>query len=125
MIFETLYSYPRGFRRHREGPLAVERAAFVEELAAQGLTCETQLRHGLAAASGGATLLDGRSDVALQGDQLLVGVGPEGLAGAAEDVGDLQSGAAHWPAAGSCVGTAGSRSNGLAAEQTFLTVMRR
>lgn len=44
MIFETLYSYPRVLRRHREGPLAAERAAFVEALAARGLTRETQLR---------------------------------------------------------------------------------
>lgn len=44
MIFETLYSYPRVLRRHCEGPLAAERAAFIEALAARGLTRETQLR---------------------------------------------------------------------------------
>lgn len=44
MIFETLYSYPRVLRRHCEGPLAAERAAFIEALAARGVTRETQLR---------------------------------------------------------------------------------
>lgn len=44
MIFETLYSCPRVLRRHREGPLAAGRAAFIEALAARGLTRETQLR---------------------------------------------------------------------------------
>ena len=44
MILETLYSHPRVLRRHREGPLAVERVAFIEALAARGLTHETQLR---------------------------------------------------------------------------------
>lgn len=44
MIFETLYSYPGVLRRHCQGPLAAERAAFIEALAARGLTRETQLR---------------------------------------------------------------------------------
>ena len=44
MIFETLYSYSGVLRRHCQGPLAAERAAFIEALAARGLTRETQLR---------------------------------------------------------------------------------
>ena len=34
-MFETLFTYPRVLRRHREGPLAEERAAYLTELAAR------------------------------------------------------------------------------------------
>jgi hypothetical protein len=33
-MFETLFSYPAILKRHREGPLATERAAYLEGLAA-------------------------------------------------------------------------------------------
>ena len=35
-MFETLFSYPTVRRRHREGPLAAERASYLEDLAAGG-----------------------------------------------------------------------------------------
>ena len=34
-MFETLFTYPRVLRRHRDGPLAEERAAYLSELAAR------------------------------------------------------------------------------------------
>lgn len=43
-MFETLFSYPGVLRRHREGPLATERAAYLEGLAAQGVARATVLR---------------------------------------------------------------------------------
>ncbi len=42
-MFETLFTYPRVLRRHRDGPLAVERAKYLSELAAQGLARATIL----------------------------------------------------------------------------------
>ena len=35
-MFETLFSRPCAIQRHRSGPLAVERTAYLEQLAAQG-----------------------------------------------------------------------------------------
>ncbi len=43
-MFETLFSYPGVLRRHREGPLAAERAAYLEGLVAQGAARATVLR---------------------------------------------------------------------------------
>ena len=43
-MFETLFQYPRVLRRHKEGPLAAERAAYLRELAAQGMARGTILR---------------------------------------------------------------------------------
>ncbi len=36
-MFETLFTYPRVLRRHREGPLATDRAAYLSGLVAQGM----------------------------------------------------------------------------------------
>ena len=43
-MFDTLFSHPAVLRCHREGPLAVERAAYLEALAAQGAARGTLLR---------------------------------------------------------------------------------
>jgi len=43
-MFETLFTYPRVLRRHQEGPLAAERAAYLSELAGQGMARGTILR---------------------------------------------------------------------------------
>ncbi len=43
-MFETLFTRPGALRRHREGPLAAERAAYLSELAAQGMARGTILR---------------------------------------------------------------------------------
>jgi len=42
-MFDTLFSYPSVRRRHREGPLAAERARHLEALAAQGMARDTIL----------------------------------------------------------------------------------
>ncbi len=44
-MFETLFVYPSALRRHREGPLAAERAAHLQSLAAQGMARGTILRY--------------------------------------------------------------------------------
>lgn len=43
-MFDTLFSYPAVLRRHRDGPLAAERAAYLESLAALGTAHGTLLR---------------------------------------------------------------------------------
>lgn len=43
-MFETLFTSPGVLRRHGEGPLAAERAAYLSELAAQGMARGTILR---------------------------------------------------------------------------------
>lgn len=43
-MFETLFTYPQVLRRHQEGPLAAERAAYLSDLAAQGMARGTILR---------------------------------------------------------------------------------
>ena len=43
-MFETLFTYPGVLRRHREGPLAAERAAYLSELANRGMAHGTILR---------------------------------------------------------------------------------
>ena len=43
-MFETLFTCPGALRRHREGPLATERAAYLSKLAAQGMARGTILR---------------------------------------------------------------------------------
>jgi site-specific recombinase XerD len=43
-MFETLFKYPGVLRRHKEGPLADERAAYLSEQAAQGMARGTILR---------------------------------------------------------------------------------
>ena len=43
-MFETLFTYPRVLRRHREGPLAEERAAYLSELAAQCVAPATLIK---------------------------------------------------------------------------------
>ena len=43
-MFETLFTCLGAIRRHREGPLATERAAYLSELAAQGMARGTILR---------------------------------------------------------------------------------
>lgn len=43
-MFETLFSYPGVLRRHRAGPFAVERATYLEGLAARGAARATVLR---------------------------------------------------------------------------------
>ncbi|MCP3880479.1 MAG: tyrosine-type recombinase/integrase [Sulfitobacter sp.] len=43
-MFETLFKCPGALRRHREGPLAAERAAYLNEQAAQGMARGTILR---------------------------------------------------------------------------------
>jgi integrase/recombinase XerD len=42
-MFETLFTYPAVLARHRDGPLARERASYLEGLAAQGMAHETLL----------------------------------------------------------------------------------
>lgn len=42
-MFETLFTYPAVLKRHRDGPLAHERAHYLEGLAAQGMAHETLL----------------------------------------------------------------------------------
>ena len=42
-MFETLFTYPAVLKRHRDGPLAHERARYLEGLAAQGMAHETLL----------------------------------------------------------------------------------
>lgn len=42
-MFETLFTYPSVIRRHREGPLASERAAYLADLAAQNMARGTVL----------------------------------------------------------------------------------
>ena len=44
-MFETLFTYPRVLRRHREGPLAEERAAYLTELAARCVAPATLIKH--------------------------------------------------------------------------------
>lgn len=43
-MFETLFTYPQVLRRHQEGPLAAERAAYLSDLVAQGMARGTILR---------------------------------------------------------------------------------
>lgn len=43
-MFETLFSYPGVLRRHREGPLAAERAEYLSQLATRGMARGTILR---------------------------------------------------------------------------------
>lgn len=43
-MFETLFTCPGALRRHREGPLAAERAAYLSDLAVQGMARGTVLR---------------------------------------------------------------------------------
>ena len=43
-MFETLFTYPRVLRRHREGPLTEERAAYLSELAAQCVAPATLIK---------------------------------------------------------------------------------
>jgi len=43
-MFETLFTYPVVLRRHREGPLAIELAAYLSELTAHGIARGTILR---------------------------------------------------------------------------------
>ena len=43
-MFETLFTCPGALRRHREAPLAAERAAYLSELAARGMARGTILR---------------------------------------------------------------------------------
>lgn len=43
-MFEKLFSYPAVLQRHRTGPLAAEREAFIEMLDAKGMAHETLLR---------------------------------------------------------------------------------
>ena len=43
-MFETLFTYPGVLRRHREGPLGAERAAYLSELATQCMARGTILR---------------------------------------------------------------------------------
>ncbi len=43
-MFETLFTYPGVVRRHREGPLAAERAAYLIKLADNGMARGTILR---------------------------------------------------------------------------------
>jgi site-specific recombinase XerD len=43
-MFETLFSYPAVLQRHRDGPLAAERATYLESLAVQGAARGTLLR---------------------------------------------------------------------------------
>ena len=42
-MFETLFTYPAVLRRHKEGPLAVERARYLTDLAAQSVPRTTLL----------------------------------------------------------------------------------
>ena len=42
-MFETLFTYPAVLRRHREGPLAAERAAYLAEVTAQAMARGTVL----------------------------------------------------------------------------------
>ena len=43
-MFETLFTCPGALRRHQESPLAAERAAYLSDLAAQGMARGTILR---------------------------------------------------------------------------------
>lgn len=43
-MYETLFKYPGVLRRHKEGPLAAERVAYLSEQAAQGMARGTILR---------------------------------------------------------------------------------
>ena len=43
-MFETLFTYPRVLRRHREGPLAEERAAYLTELTARCVAPATLIK---------------------------------------------------------------------------------
>ena len=43
-MFETLFTYPRVLRRHREGPLAEERAAYLSELTARCVAPATLIK---------------------------------------------------------------------------------
>ena len=43
-MFETLFTYPRVLRRHREEPLTEERAAYLSELAAQCVAPATLIK---------------------------------------------------------------------------------
>ena len=43
-MFETLFTYPRVLRRHREGPLVEERAAYLSELAARCVAPATLIK---------------------------------------------------------------------------------
>lgn len=54
-MIETLFTYAAVSRRHREGPLALERATYLEKLASQGMAHETLLwraRYSLCVARG-------------------------------------------------------------------------
>jgi len=42
-MFEKLFTYPAVIRRHREGPLAAERAAYLNDLASRGMARGTLL----------------------------------------------------------------------------------
>ena len=43
-MFETLFTYPRVLRRHREAPLSEEPAAYLSELAAQSVAPATLIK---------------------------------------------------------------------------------
>jgi hypothetical protein len=43
-MFETYFSYPAVLRRHQDGPLAAERARYLDDLAVQGTARATLLK---------------------------------------------------------------------------------
>ena len=73
------------------GTVAVAAGAIAESAVAAIVTLFDQTAEGC-----GAALHNGRHDGVLQGGEGLAGLGLEGLSAAAENVGDLESGAAHW-----------------------------
>ena len=44
-MFDQLFRYPGVVRRHRDGPLAHERATYLASLAARGIAAETLLKY--------------------------------------------------------------------------------
>jgi len=44
-MFETLFTCPGALRRHREGPLATERVAYLSDLATQGMARRKDAGH--------------------------------------------------------------------------------
>jgi hypothetical protein len=46
-MFDSLFTYPSVLKRHKEGPLAAERVAYPEALAARGAAHSTLLRRAV------------------------------------------------------------------------------
>ena len=109
------------------GPLALGAVAVAAGAVAEAAVPAAVALLDLAAESGGAAALDSGQDAPLQGGQRGGEAGAEGVAVAAQDIGDFERRAGHrrGRAGLSPEGGRGSRSSGLGEELTVLVAMCR